>query len=110
MIRFVTRFSYAILTALAIGPLCGCALYFGDDRDPDDAAQVDADVVILPPSEPPPDECLGPDCTGAPDAGVDAEVDAPTATHPPFPQPNPCDTCVGFSCETVCTDAGVDAP
>lgn len=108
----VLRFSYTILTAIAIGPLCGCELYFGDDHERDDAAQ----AVALPPHEPPPDECLGFGCPGAIDAGVGvdadigADIDAATATHPPLPQPDPCSTCVGFSCDTVCADAGVDAP
>lgn len=47
------------------------------------------------------------------DAAVDASVDAPdaaTVPRPPLPMPSPCDTCVGFSCDAVCTDAGVDAP
>jgi hypothetical protein len=44
------------------------------------------------------------------DAAVDAAVDAPdTIPRPPLPMPSPCDTCVGFGCDSVCTDAGVDA-
>lgn len=69
----------------------------GDNTEPSDP--LDAAVV---------------DTDAAPDAGVDAptdaEVDAELATHPPFPMPSPCDTCVGFGCDQVCADAGVDAP
>lgn len=45
------------------------------------------------------------------DAAVDAPIDAPdTIPRPPLPMPSPCDTCAGFGCDTVCADAGVDAP
>lgn len=58
--------------------------------DPLDAAVIDTDAPV--------------------DAEVDAVPDAETIPRPPLPMPSPCDTCVGFSCDAVCTDAGVDAP
>jgi hypothetical protein len=101
--------AYILLLGLL---LPACALYFENEHD---APEPDAAVVALPPSEPRGPMCVGFDCPDAAngnliDAAIDAAIDAPLATHPPFPQPSPCDTCVGFSCETVCADAGVDAP
>lgn len=94
--------TYAICLVL----VSGCSLYFEGDN----GLAPDAGVVAEPPHEMIPPECLGFDCAGAVDAGVDAEIDAELATHPPFPTPSPCDTCVGFGCDSVCADAGVDAP
>jgi len=90
-----------IMTTVVALIVNGC----GDNTEP---PGIDASVVALPPHETPPDGCLGPDCpsVGSGDAGLDDAV----ATYPPFPSPAPCDTCVGFSCEAVCTDAGTDAP
>lgn len=65
------------------------------DNLPDDSADVDAVTASL---------------DAAVDAVVDAVPDAETIPRPPLPMPSPCDTCVGFSCEAVCADAGVDAP
>lgn len=76
---------------LFLAALAGC----GDNVETDDT--LDAAVT---------------DVVDAPVDAVDAAADAPDAelaTHPPFPMPSPCDTCVGFGCDTVC-DAGVDAP
>lgn len=92
-----------------------CVLFLAACQTGDDWPAPDGGVVALPPHEMVPDQCLG-DCPNgvgtdaAVDAPIDAEVDAGLATHPPFPMPSPCDTCVGFSCETACADAGVDAP
>lgn len=69
--------------------LVGCT---GDNLDADDAAEVDAAPIMV-------------------DASIDAPIDADDRIpRPPLPMPSPCDTCVGFSCEAACADAGVDAP
>lgn len=76
--------------AICLGLLASCS---GDNLivdAPDSAPIVDIDASV--------------------DASVDAEIDAETIPRPPLPMPSPCDTCVGFSCDSVCVDAGVDAP
>lgn len=83
------------LTLALILFITACFTACGDNTEPQDPR--DAAIVDV--------------IDAAPDAGVDAAVDAElVATHPPFPMPSPCDTCVGFSCEAACADAGVDAP
>lgn len=105
-----TRIHDVNLVLAAINLVLVFAIGCGDNIEP--GGPPDASVVALPPHEMIPPECLGPDCSGGvgTDAGVDANTDADLATHPPFPTPSPCDTCVGFGCDSVCTDAGVDAP